>query len=162
MPYDTIGTMEKLSLKLATLKDIQDLSRLEQAIFPTPWSLQAFQEAFDAGKEFCIAYLDGQPMGYCGLFNTIDTAEILNIGVLAEQRGKGVGATLLGYAITRARIWGCEKLCLEVRESNLPARHFYEKQGFKQLAVRKNYYPSLDLNNPSLEAAIIMVYFLDN
>ena len=31
---------------------------------------------------------------------------------------------------------------LEVRESNLGARRLYEKQGFQEVAVRKQYYQS--------------------
>ena len=35
-------------------------------------------------------------------------------------------------------------ISLEVRETNLGARRFYERQGFKSVAIRKNYYSNGD------------------
>ena len=50
---------------------------------------------------------------------------------------------------------GCEFITLEVRQSNITAVNLYKKNGFKQVAIRKNYY-----NNP-IESAIIMTKFLE-
>lgn len=162
MHYDTIAFMETLLLQLASPQDIECLSALENSIFSLPWSSNALREAMQSGKEFWIAYLDDEPVGYCGIFNTIDTVEILNMGVLAAARGRGIGARLLHQAILRGRVWGCEKVCLEVRESNQQARYFYEHQGFKVLGLRKQYYPPIDPGSVDFETAVIMVYFLDN
>ena len=42
-----------------------------------------------------------------------------------------------------ARAAGCEIVYLEVRPSNLAARHLYRRSGFQQIAIRPEYYPAL-------------------
>ena len=40
------------------------------------------------------------------------------------------------------RIFNAERIILEVRESNVPAIGLYEKYGFKNVGIRKNFYHS--------------------
>jgi ribosomal-protein-alanine N-acetyltransferase len=42
------------------------------------------------------------------------------------------------------------KIFLEVRESNLPARKLYEGVGFKKMGIRKNYYQTENAVNYEL------------
>jgi ribosomal-protein-alanine N-acetyltransferase len=42
-----------------------------------------------------------------------------------------------------ARLAGCQIVYLEVRPSNLPARHLYKTMGFQQIAIRPEYYPAV-------------------
>ncbi len=37
----------------------------------------------------------------------------------------------------------CQIVYLEVRPSNLAARHLYRKLGFQQIAIRPEYYPAV-------------------
>lgn len=75
-------------------------------------------------------------------------AEIEAITVLADQRGRGIGRQLLVAAIDYANRWyreAClERLLLEVRANNLPARALYARAGFQVDGVRKGYYPAAD------------------
>jgi ribosomal-protein-alanine N-acetyltransferase len=41
-----------------------------------------------------------------------------------------------------ARARGCHQIWLEVRESNVRARKLYERYGFAQSGLRRNYYPA--------------------
>jgi ribosomal-protein-alanine N-acetyltransferase len=41
-----------------------------------------------------------------------------------------------------ARDAACQIVYLEVRPSNLAARHLYRKLGFQQIAIRPEYYPA--------------------
>jgi ribosomal-protein-alanine acetyltransferase len=66
--------------------------------------------------------------------------ELENIVVSAEFRGRGIGERLLHGLLARVReteSWG---VFLEVRESNVAARKFYQKAGFRDIGRRKSYY----------------------
>lgn len=75
--------------------------------------------------------------------------EILNLAVPPSSRRQGVARQLLRDVLERHR----GEFFLEVRESNAPARTFYEKAGFRLVTRRSQYY-----SNP-VEAAIVMKLF---
>jgi RimJ/RimL family protein N-acetyltransferase len=55
----------------------------------------------------------------------------LGMGLVAEFRGRGVGARLLKAVIARCRKRGIEKIELQVLASNRAARALYRKFGFR-------------------------------
>ena len=59
-------------------------------------------------------------------------AEIENMIVDAEQRGKGYGEALVREAVKIARDAGCYKLTLTSNNQRSDAHRFYEGVGFKQ------------------------------
>lgn len=84
--------------------------------------------------------------GYLITYDTVDLEEIIKIGVsLTKQRAK-IGQQLMEYYLGKQR----KETILEVRESNIKAIRFYEKNGFTVISKRKGYYSN---NN---EAALIM------
>jgi GNAT superfamily N-acetyltransferase len=50
--------------------------------------------------------------------------------VSSKARGAGVGARLLGHALSFARDQGCKRITLLTDRDNLAAQRFYAKQGF--------------------------------
>ena len=69
-----------------------------------------------------------------------EEAQILDIVVTPEKRGKGIAMLLMSHAISVAQEKGAEVLALEVRASNIDAITLYEKCGFVQTGVRQKYY----------------------
>ena len=67
-----------------------------------------------------------------------------NIFVEEEYRSKGIGTKLMSYLITKAIEKQVVNITLEVRLSNESAIKFYEKNGFKKVSTRKNYYKEED------------------
>ena len=65
-----------------------------------------------------------------------DRIEIDYIVVDKNYRRLGIATKLLKYIETN----DVKNITLEVRESNIPAIRFYEKNGFIKSAIRKNYY----------------------
>jgi len=77
----------------------------------------------------------GVCVGFVG-FSTFQARPLLNIhdlAVLPGRRGGGVGRALLTAAESHARALGCCKLTLEVQDDNTPARHLYERFGFRDV-----------------------------
>jgi len=66
--------------------------------------------------------------------------ELENIVVAEEFRGKRVGTQLMQELFTQAQKTDSDLVFLEVRESNTPAKRFYEKLGFQETGRRKAYY----------------------
>ena len=69
-----------------------------------------------------------------------DRIEIDYIAVSEEYKNKGIGSELL-KAIENINI---KNITLEVRKTNKIAIEFYKKNGYKVVAIRKNYYSDED------------------
>ncbi len=121
--------------------DIAAIVALEGEIFPDPWSAQTWESSFSRSDFFGFALKDGERLvGFvCGA-SLFEESELLKIAVRGIERGKGYGKTLLLALIAEAKSRGAEKMFLEVREGNTPARGLYESNGFTTTRVRKRYY----------------------
>jgi ribosomal-protein-alanine N-acetyltransferase len=135
-----------------TLADVEGVSRVEQASFPTPWSKQAFyNELVNNHFAYYMVVEDNQLIvAYCGMWVIMDEAHITNIAVLPEYRGNKIGETLLRMMMVKAKMDGAQRMTLEVRPSNQVALRLYTKLGFEATGVRPNYY------SDNKEDAIIM------
>lgn len=91
-----------------------------------------------------VADVTGDPgvtvVGHAVLSAVGDLAELQRIGVTPTWRRRGVAGLLLADVVDRATADGAERLLLEVREDNAPARGFYARHGFVELARRARYY----------------------
>lgn len=67
-------------------------------------------------------------------------ADILNIGVIKKYRNLGIGGILFNKLCKFAMLKQVKTIWLEVRESNITAISFYEKEGFSKIQIRKNFY----------------------
>lgn len=70
----------------------------------------------------------------------LDEAEILDIEIKSEKRHQGYGTQLMQFLLKFAVKHKVKKIFLEVRVSNQNAIKLYQKFGFKQIAIRKDYY----------------------
>lgn len=121
--------------------DLDGVMAIEQVSYPTPWRREHFQQEIYSHTSFpCVAVLDEMVVGYVCLMSLFEEAQILNIAVAPQQRGRGVARMLLELAVSTARERGAEVLVLEVRESNAAAIRLYEEFGFVRYFVRKGYY----------------------
>ncbi|HEV3421072.1 MAG TPA: ribosomal protein S18-alanine N-acetyltransferase [Candidatus Acidoferrum sp.] len=82
----------------------------------------------------------GQPVGFVAARQAADEAEILNIAVHGDLRGKGIASALLLAALDEFRRSAIARVFLELRESNLPALALYNRHGFTPSGRRKAYY----------------------
>lgn len=70
-----------------------------------------------------------------------DECEIITIGVHPDFRGTGIADALL---VLMEKEQGGKKIFLEVAENNKPARKLYERNGYKQISIRRGYYDGID------------------
>lgn len=131
--------------------DIAQVYEIEKAVQTHPWSLKQFEEALN--YQATVYVKDNKICGFCILQPVLDEANLLLMAVMPSEQGQGIGFKLLEGSLNLLTNHPIQ-IFLEVRESNLAAIKLYEKAGFHQIDLRKNYYPNKD---GSREHAIIMI-----
>lgn len=125
--------------------DLNAVLAIEQDSFPTPWRLEHFEHEMAAPHSFpFVAECNGIVVGYVCLMSLFEEAQILDIAVAPEQRGRGIARLLIDHAISVARENDAEVLALEVRASNIAAITLYERCGFVRTGLRQKYYEGRD------------------
>lgn len=128
-------------LELADQSSIKRVAELEQEIFPDAWSEKEVESTVSQKHAFCAVVKDeDEIVGYFLCYYVLDEWEIARIAVSARARRKGIGQKLFDYMLNVCREKGVVRILLDVRKSNLPAIHFYEKNGFATDGIRKNFY----------------------
>lgn len=134
--------MAECAIRRMTLADVDAVSAIEAATFPTPWSRDAFVQEMtrNVAARYLVAEMDGQVVGYAGAWLILDESHITNIAVAESQRGKGVGRQLTSALLQYLSNLGAAYATLEVRVSNERARNLYASLGFVSVGKRKRYY----------------------
>lgn len=147
--------MPKLCIVPMQHQHLNALAELEQICFSHPWSYRALaEELSNRSACFLTALFDNKVAGYLGAHIAVGECYIDNIAVFPQFRGQGIAQQLILALIGQIKKQNGEFVSLEVRESNFPAIHVYEKAGFQKMGIRKNFY-----RDPP-ENAVIMTYFL--
>ncbi len=123
--------------------DLDAVGQIEDSSFSDPWPRGGFEPLVRAPRcLFVVA--EEQPgaaiVGYSIARWVEDEAELLNIAVAREHRGKGTGGKLLDEVIRSLEERGIRHIFLEVRDSNAAAREMYRSRGFRELSRRSRYY----------------------
>jgi ribosomal-protein-alanine N-acetyltransferase len=143
------ATIERLS----SATDLDGVIAIEGASFNNPTTREWYENELQR-PDVCFIYVlrtSAHPVaGFCAFWRVAEQLHINNLAVLPELRGQGLGTQLLDAIVAEAEHLGAEMLTLEVRRSNEPARRLYERSGFHQEGVRKNYY-----SNPIEDALIL-------
>ena len=79
---------------------------------------------------------------------------LLNLSVAAAWQRRGLGRALLMYVFDLIKKNNIIVLFLEVRVSNTAARTLYANAGFREIGVRRGYYPAY----VGREDAIVLEY----
>ena len=126
------------------------VAELEKLCFADPWSEKSIaSELNNPLALWLVAVEDGSLCGYIGSQSVMGESDMMNVAVHPDHRRKGVGEMLV-LALCEALSKENASLALEVRASNAPAIALYEKLGFAQVGLRKNYY-----RNPKEDACIL-------
>ncbi len=124
-----------------TLKDYNVLKNTLQTEFDEFWTPEILKsELENQNSKYIVAFIDDEIVGFAGITYNFDYIEIMNIVVKNNMRRKGIAASLMKKLILLSEEYNVNKIALEVNENNIPARKMYEKFGFKEVGIRKNYY----------------------
>lgn len=144
------------TIKAMCQKDIPEVLRLEREAFgQMAWHAEDFESAISSTCDFPLVIQAGADSiglaGYAVLRIIAPEAEIENICVAPACRRSGVGETLMEEMLRLAAERGADRVFLEVRAHNEPAKALYLKKGFAESYRRRNYY-----QGPTEDAIIMM------
>ena len=133
---------------------LDEVMAIEEAAYEFPWSRGNFVDSLHAGyPAWVLRAEDGQMLGYYVAMVGVDEMHLLNITVHPQHQGRGHALQMLEALRESTRKRGIDTLWLEVRTSNARARAIYERYGFRQVGLRRGYYPA---SQGRREDAIVM------
>lgn len=131
---------------------LDDVLSIERLAYPYPWSRSMFISSLSS-KDVCLVLVaDHKLVGYAIINYILDEAHLLNICINPEFKSMGLGRLLLRELVSMAVDKKSVMFFLEVRRSNIHAISLYFSEGFNEVGVRPNYYPS----DKGREDAILM------
>jgi ribosomal-protein-alanine N-acetyltransferase len=143
-----------LTVRPATLDDLEGIMEIERASFAAPWPKSCIQEEIENVAECSrldVAERDGIIAGFMNYWHVEDERHLLNFAVHPRYRRGGVGKAMLACLLDAARADRARLVLLEVRFSNTAARSLYRSAGFQDFDLRKRYY------SDNGEDAVVMI-----
>lgn len=123
----------------ACVEDIDDVLKIENVLFRSPWTKALFEaELKKETSVFYVLKIEKSLAGYIVAYNLGVEAEIADIAVHPSFQGCGYGVQLLEAVLEKLNE-GVD-VFLEVAIDNTVAIGLYEKVGFKNVGIRRDYY----------------------
>ena len=124
------------------VSDLEAVMEIELRAYTYPWTEGIFRDCMRVGY-CCWCYeVDGAIQGYGVMSVAAGESHILNVSVNPDAQRQGIGTKLLKHFLQLARRHNADIAMLEVRPTNTAAIRLYEKLGFNEIGVRRNYYPA--------------------
>jgi len=139
----------------------KDLAQVAQHYGPgdSPWDPFSDPERLEGIplEGLLVAEVDGEYAGFLYWFTaerpwfdpTVSRyAHIVEVQVVEEHRGKGIGRALLEHALKRLREEGIEAVYIDTTEDNEVAQRLYESLGFRPFSRTLHYRLKTGAGNP--------------
>mgnify|MGYP006271554645 FL=1 len=121
--------------------DLETVAWLEQRANPFPWTLGIFRDCLRVGYPAWVYTERNAIQAFSMISTNVFECHLLNLCVLPEAQGCGIGRHLLRHTLEVVKGGGkFERMILEVRQSNTRALQLYYDEGFRRIGVRKGYY----------------------
>lgn len=132
------------NINIDSLKEFNELGLLVNSNFLNIYKLEdILSNEYDYLYGY---YLDDKLVAFIHVNKLYEVMDIVNVVVNPSYRKKGIATKLIDYAISQFD--DLKSIMLEVNENNSNAISLYNKNNFKVINKRNNYYGS--------EAALIM------
>ena len=136
------------------LADVETLLAIESSAYEFPWSRGNFVDSLNAGylarKRVDAA---GAWLGYFIAMPGVQELHLLNLTVAPQHQRRGHARAMLDRLVNEGSALGAQRIWLEVRVSNERAQQVYRRYGFRDIGLRRGYYPAGPL---ARENAIVM------
>jgi len=132
---------ERTSTRPMSMSDLPDIQVIEREAYQFPWSTGVFKDCLRVGYSCWVLLLGPRVGGYGVMSVAAGESHILNLCIRPRVQGRGHGEALLRHLCAVARDHGARTTLLEVRPSNDVAIRLYERNGFRRIGTRRDYYP---------------------
>ncbi|KAI0081244.1 N-acetyltransferase NAT13 [Panus rudis PR-1116 ss-1] len=142
----------RVSFASLTPNNLGTVRKLNSVLFPIRYSEKFYKDVLlPEVEEFCkLVYYNDVPVGTicCRFETTGETTKLylMTMGVLAPYRSRGLGSASLQHVINAAKAHSKPKIdsiYLHVQVSNEAAKKFYERHGFEEVSIQKDYYKKI-------------------
>ncbi len=131
-----------MEFRNARSEDVNQIAELEKENFISPWTNDQFAYEIEQ-NEFSktLLIMDNNILiGYLNYWIIFDQATINKICIKKEYRRQGLACKLISLALEDIIKNKCIIVTLEVRVSNPNAINLYQKNKFKIITKKPNYY----------------------
>lgn len=144
--------VQGVELQPMSLDHLDEVVRIENDMFPTPWTRKAFEYDLSSNQlaHYFVLKKDDKIIGYSGIWLFGHIAHLTTICITREFLNTGLGRWLLLKTMKLGEEMGVARYTLEVRETNTAAIKLYENCGYRKVGVREKYYHEID------EDAVVM------
>ena len=133
--------VQTVSIEPMRHTDMEAVARIDRRCFPSPWLPTSYlTELSNRAACYLVARMGNEVVAYAGEWVIIKEAHITTLAVDPAHQGRRIGERLLIAMLEEAILRGASHVTLEVREGNRAAQRLYCKYGFRNVAIRKNYY----------------------
>ncbi len=122
--------------------DLDAVLETEFLSYAFPWTRGVFLDCLKARHECWVGCRGDDLVAHAVLSVGAGESHLLNLCVRRDLQGQGCGRVLALHMMRRAWERGASAMFLEVRPSNVVAAGLYESLGFREIGIRKNYYPA--------------------
>ena len=146
--------LKNITFREATIEDLESIVAIEQVSFTNPWNYGSLaSEILDHPWSRCVVTtVENDVAGYIIYWRLKGERHLLKMAVKPHLRRRGLGRQLIDLIVEDAQS-SKTMIILEVRVSNRDAQRLYERAGFAETGIRKNYY------HDNGEDALVMRYF---
>lgn len=130
----------------ATLGDVPEMDRIEQAAFSTPWSRELIRSAI-LNRKYQVRVLRTCELPVAGFYiahTTDQTSNLDNLVVNESARRQGHGRRLVNDWIHESWEQSLSTLTLQVNTVNGGAQRLYRQFHFRPIRLLVGYYPNGD------------------
>lgn len=131
-----------LTIRPMRLTEVAEVMAVERAAYTHPWTEGIFLDCLRVGYCCWVCSLDEQLVGHGVLSVAAGEAHLLNLCVHPHSQRRGLGRRLLHRLLRLAAEHQADTVFLEVRVSNRAAIALYRSEGFNEVGLRRDYYPS--------------------
>ena len=158
---ESVDSKDLLRLRKMDHADLPSVLEIEAQNYEFPWPEGIFKDCFRTMTytNWVLEAPDDVIVGYCIISVAAFEAHIMNISVSQNHQRQGAGRKMLEHMIEYARP-RAEKIFLEVRPSNPGAIDLYHKTGFREIGVRKAYYPAKEGREDAIMFALDLAAML--
>jgi ribosomal-protein-alanine N-acetyltransferase len=122
--------------------DLPAVMEIENSVYEFPWSEGIFNDCLANGYLAILYVQHGEIQAYLVSQYVVDECHLLNLCVRKDAQNHGLGAKMVQHLMNQARQNDMGSIFLEVRVSNAAAIHLYDKLGFNEIGLRRDYYPA--------------------
>ena len=131
----------QINVSKMLLSDLDAISKTLSCDFDDFWNCNILKEELEnPNSHYIVAKIGEDIVGFAGFKQIADEANVMNIVAKKSFRHQGIGSILLENLISLSEDLNMSSITLEVSANNIYAIKLYEKFGFKNVGVRKNYY----------------------